>query len=90
MHHKVFTKKNGVKGILHYLTAQQNFIENWLRINSDPAISHAGALEKHPLFGRGLKYQLLKKFRKARKKLDEEAETAGMSFEGKRKKSKAK
>lgn len=22
MHHKVFTKKNGVKGILHFLTAQ--------------------------------------------------------------------
>ena len=30
-HHKVFTKKNGVKGILHFLFSQRNEVENWLR-----------------------------------------------------------
>lgn len=83
MHHKVFTKKNGVKGILHFLTAQQNHIENWLRLNSDPAINYMAnrdnAKIKHPIFGRGLKYKLLKRFRKARKKMADEEEEAGNS-----------
>lgn len=58
----MFTKKNGVKGILHFLTAQKNEVENWLIRHSDPAINHAGNKEKHPIFGRGLKYKI-KKFR---------------------------
>ena len=41
-HHKVFTKTNGVKAVLHFLTAQKNDVENWLRANSDPAINHVG------------------------------------------------
>ena len=65
-HHKVFTKKSGVKGILHFLTNQRNEVENWLRNNSDPAIEHAGNKEKHPIFGRGLKYKIMKH----REKLD--------------------
>lgn len=35
-------------------------------MNSDPAISHAGEQEKHPIFGRGIKFQIRKKFLKAR------------------------
>lgn len=65
-HHKNFTKKLGVLNILQFLTAQRNSVENWLRINSDLAISHAGEQEKHPIFGRGLKYTMRKKFIKAR------------------------
>ena len=66
MHHKVFTKKQGVKHILRFLTAQNNEVENWFRLNGDPAIEHAGSQEKHPIFGRGLKYKLRKRFLKAR------------------------
>ena len=70
MHHKVFTKKQGVKHILRFLTAQNNEVENWFRLNGDPAIDHAGSQEKHPIFGRGLKYKLRKRFLKARVAID--------------------
>jgi len=48
----VFTKTNGIKAVLHFLTSQQNAVENWLRANSDPAINHVIREEKHPIFGR--------------------------------------
>ena len=38
-----------------FLTKKQTEDENWLRMNSDPAIDHAGAKEEHPVFGRGLR-----------------------------------
>jgi len=72
MHHKVFTKKSGVTTTLHYLTSQDKNIENWLRQNSDPAITHAGSKERNLLFGRSLKYRLLKKFNKVRDELDKQ------------------
>ena len=50
--HQVFTKTNGIKAVLHFLTSQQNAVENWLRANSDPAINHVIREEKHPIFGR--------------------------------------
>ena len=62
--HKCFTQTNGVKEVLHFLNAQKNDVENWLRANSDPAIEHAGSRENHPLFGRGIKYEVLKAMRK--------------------------
>lgn len=67
-HHKVFTKKGGVKGILHFLTSHSNQVENWLRQHSVPAISHAGEKEKHPIFGRGLKYKIMKQREKLKPK----------------------
>ena len=76
-HHKVFTKKSGVKGILHFLTNQRNEVENWLRNNSDPAIDHAGAKDKHVIFGRGLKYKIMKH----REKLDPKDEDARAELE---------
>lgn len=45
---------------MHFLTSQRNEVENWLRQYSDPAISHAGSKEKHAIFGRGLKYRIMK------------------------------
>ena len=44
--------------MLHFLTAQKNEVENWIRINSDVAIDHVGSREKHKFFGRGLKYEI--------------------------------
>lgn len=59
--HKMFTMTNGLKELLHFLTAQSNEVENWLRANSDPAIAHAGSREKHFIYGRGLFYEMEKK-----------------------------
>ena len=54
----MFTTTNGVKELLHFLMAKSNDVENWLRIKSDPAISHAGSREKHAFFGRGIQYSM--------------------------------
>lgn len=83
-HHKVFTKKNGVYQIMHFLTNQRNDVENWLRMNTDSAIEHAGNKENHPIFGRGLKYQI----KKQRRKLKPEGED-GFEESKKHKKKKA-
>ena len=60
-------------------------MENWLRQNSDQAIDHAGKQEKHPVFGRGLKYQIKKELKKKQKELDENVkkEMAGKKTLGK-------
>ena len=58
--HQVFTKTNGIKAVLHFLTSQQNAVENWLRANSDPAINHVIREEKHPIFGRQLSFEIVK------------------------------
>jgi len=48
-----------------------NEVEHWLRKNGDPAIEHAGEQDKHPIFGRGLKYIIRKKFRKANQLIED-------------------
>ena len=52
--HKLFTMTNGVKTILHFLTAFQHDSENWLRTHSDPAFYHVGTEYKHSVFGYSL------------------------------------
>ena len=60
-HHKMFTMTNGLKELLHFLTAQSNEVENFLRQNSDPAIVNAGSKHRHGIFDRGLQYEMEKK-----------------------------
>ena len=50
-YHNQFTKQSGLQSLLHFLTAQKNEVENWLRANSDPTISHAGSPKKIPYQG---------------------------------------
>ena len=67
-HCRVLTQKSGFTSILNFLTAQ-----DWLRQNSDPAITHAGSKERNLLFFDRLpKYCHPKKFNKVREELDEQ------------------
>ena len=56
--HENFTKKNGLQTLLHFLTSQANEVENWLRMNNDPSLLHAGSPNTHPIFGLGLEFQI--------------------------------
>ena len=63
-HHQEFTKWNGIKELLHFLMFCRNDYENWLRQNTDPAIKIARSPFKHPILGRGLKFDMQHKIRK--------------------------
>jgi hypothetical protein len=50
--------------LLHFLMFCRNDYENWLRQNTDPAIKIARSPFKHPILGRGLKFDMQHKIRK--------------------------
>jgi len=66
-----------------------------LRLNSDPAIAHAGTREKHFIFGRGLIYEMEKKIASYDREIKqvfvnvgnlEESKNSELSAAGKKKK----
>lgn len=78
----MFTMTNGLKELLHFLTAQSNEVENWLRQNSDPAIDHAGSREKHVIFGRGLQYEMEKQALAYERDIDQDPEEQTVGYSG--------